>query len=71
MYLEKLAETDDDEGELAATALGDELDPEWCPDRGKPRATVELYTALIGDDVAANLEGLARARGEATATIPD
>ena len=64
MYLEKLSETDDNErGEEEAT-LGDELDPEWCPDRGKPRATVELYTALVGEDVAANLEGLARARME-------
>jgi len=28
-----------------------------CHDREKPRATVEQYVALVGADVAANLEG--------------
>ena len=72
MYLENQRETDDNDGEVGESAAGDELDldwgpvldPEWCPDSGKPRATVELYTALVGEDVAANLEGLARARME-------
>lgn len=34
------------------------------PDADKPRATVQQYTALIGEEVAYNLEGLARARVE-------
>ena len=40
------------------------LDPVHCPDRSKPRATVAEYVALIGEDVAWNLEGIARARLE-------
>ena len=40
------------------------LDPVHCHDRGKPRATVAQYTALLCVEVAANLEGLARARLE-------
>ena len=39
-------------------------DPEHCPDQDKPRATVEQYVALVGEDVSANLEGIARARLE-------
>ena len=42
----------------------DALDPEWCHDRNKPRATMEQYVALVGEDVAVNLEGIARARME-------
>ena len=34
------------------------------PDEGKPRVTVRQYAALIGQEVMANLEGLARARRE-------
>ena len=34
------------------------------PDAEKPRATMLQYTALVGEDVANNLEGLARARVE-------
>ena len=34
------------------------------PDKGKPRVTVRQYAALISQEVAANLEGLARARRE-------
>ena len=32
-------------------------EPDQCPDRDKPRVTMEQYVALIGEDVAANLEG--------------
>jgi len=39
-------------------------DPPHCHDRGKPRATVQQYTSLIGVDVAVNLEAVARARLE-------
>ena len=39
-------------------------EPDWCHDRDKPRATVREYTSLIGEDVAANLEAIARARKE-------
>ena len=62
MYLEQATADADfvDECEDAAASRG--LDPEWCHDRAKPRATVQHYTALIGDDVAANLEALAWAR---------
>ena len=38
------------------------LDPSHCPDRGKMRANVGEYVAIIGEDVAVNLEGLALAR---------
>ena len=41
-----------------------EMDPEHCPDRDKPRATVQQYVALVGETVSANLEGIARARLE-------
>ena len=34
------------------------------PDAGNPRASMASYVALIGEDVALNLEGLARARVE-------
>ena len=34
------------------------------PDAAKPRITVQQYTALIGEEVMMNLEGLARARRE-------
>ena len=33
-------------------------DPNCCPDHEKPRASVEQYVALVGADVAANLEGI-------------
>ena len=33
-------------------------------DSRKPRATVEQYTSIIGEEVSENLEGLARARLE-------
>eukprot|EP00973_Karenia_brevis_P038766 5350480-Karenia_brevis.AAC.1 len=33
-------------------------------DSGKPRATMQQYTSIIGQEVAGNLEGLARARLE-------
>ena len=46
------------------------VDPPDDPDREKPRASVEEYAALIGDAVALNLDGLARARVEKTATVP-
>ena len=46
------------------TPPGSELDPSHCHDRGKARATVQQYVALIGDEVAGNLEGIARARLE-------
>ena len=39
-------------------------DPEICHDKDKPRATVEQYVALVGEDVATNLEGVARASRE-------
>ena len=40
------------------------LDPEHCHDREKPRATVAQYAALLSTQVAAHLEGIARARLE-------
>ena len=40
------------------------IDPDYCHDREKPRATVRQYVALVGEEVAANLEGIARARLE-------
>ena len=40
------------------------LDPPYCHDRSKPRATVAQYAALVGEEVAWNLEGIARARLE-------
>ena len=46
------------------TSHGDVPEPFEDPDRGKPRVTVRQYTALIGQEVMANLEGLARARKE-------
>ena len=41
-----------------------EVDPDHCPDKGKERATVKQYAAIVGLQVAKNLEGLARARLE-------
>jgi len=41
-----------------------DLDPPHCPDKNKPRARVAEYSALVGVDVAMNLEGIARARLE-------
>ena len=67
MYLQMLSldAQAGEEGELGVDIPEvHDLDPAWCPDKGKPRATVEHYAALIGEDVAANLEGLARARME-------
>ena len=40
------------------------MDPPDDPDREKPRASVEEYVALLGDVVALNLDGIARARVE-------
>ena len=40
------------------------LDPEYCHDRDKPRCTMQQYVALVAEEVAQNLEGLARARLE-------
>ena len=40
----------------------DGVDPPECKDRDKTRATVSEYVAIIGQDVAVNLEGLAVAR---------
>ncbi|MCP4208139.1 MAG: hypothetical protein GY767_13960, partial [Shimia sp.] len=54
-------ETGDDDGALPAE---ERMAPPMDPDAGKPRATVDHYVALIGEDVALNLEGLARARVE-------
>ena len=48
-------------------AAADGEDPSEGPhdhDAGKPRATIQHYTSIIGQDVAQNLEGLARARLE-------
>lgn len=41
-----------------------DLDPEYCHDRAKPRCTVKQYGALVGQDVAWNLEAIASARLE-------
>ena len=43
---------------------GAALDPPHCHDRSKPRATVAQYAALVGEEVAWNLECIARARLE-------
>ena len=64
MYLEQAAKDAESGGEDAALQGSCGLDPDWCHDRAKPRATVEQYTALVGEEVAANLEGIARARTE-------
>ena len=63
MYV-KQAAADEEDGQTDEAAPSRELDPEWCPDRDKPRATVEQYTAHVGEDVAVNLEGIARARSD-------
>ena len=47
-----------------SSAVSPNLDPDCCHDKEKPRATVEQYTSLIGVEVAANLEAIARARQE-------
>jgi hypothetical protein len=39
-------------------------EPSYCFDRQKPRATLQQYVALVGEEVAVNLEGIARARLE-------
>ena len=39
-------------------------EPSYCFDREKPRATLQQYVALVGEEVAVNLEGIARARLE-------
>ena len=67
---------DRDETECDMTADADEpitlpLDPDYCHDRKKQRASVLQYTALIGADVAANLEGISRARMEKTEAVSD
>ena len=62
MYLEQAAKDAESGGEDDSAQASCGLDPDWCHDRAKPRATVEQYTSLVGEDVAANLEGIARAR---------
>jgi len=52
--------TEEEEAEPGQT----QQDPEYCKDKDKPRATVEEYVAIIGQEVAVNLEGIARARLE-------
>ena len=52
--------TEEEEAEPGQT----QQDPEYCKDKDKPRATVEEYVAIIGQEVALNLEGIARARLE-------
>ena len=63
MYLAELFESADDcdDGFLYPAA---ERDPEHCHDKEKPRTTMAQYVALIGEEMAANLEGIARARME-------
>jgi hypothetical protein len=63
MYLAQAA-ADEEDGQPDVAPPAQVLDPEWCPDRAKPRATVEQYTAHVGEDVAVNLEGIARARSD-------
>ena len=55
-----LRSVDEEASEMPST----EVDPEWCHDRAKPRASVEQYTSLVGVMVARNLEGIARARSD-------
>jgi hypothetical protein len=60
MYMEDLGDQDE-----AMIAPGDDtnaFDPEYCHDRAKPRVSMAQYVALVGMDVAENLEGIARAR---------
>ena len=61
-------ETEEVQGRLcgmwAAESTEAELDPEHCHDKDKPRATMTQYVALVGEEVAVNLEGIARARLE-------
>ena len=40
------------------------MDPDHCPDKGKPRVTLKQYVSLVATEVAANLEGIALAREE-------
>ena len=56
------------EAELADKDMsgGGEADPAHCHDKEKPRATMAQYVALVGADVAVNLEGIALARLEKT-----
>ena len=62
MHLEQMpADASDTEGMPTPST---EIDPEHCHDKHKPRATVAQYVALVGEEVAANLEGIARARLE-------
>ena len=56
MWMKELAEQD--------LSCAEDPEPVGSHDRGKPRATMAQYVALIGEDVAANLEGIARARLE-------
>ena len=39
-------------------------EPDHCHDKDNPRATAGQYVAMIGTDVAGNLEGVALARQE-------
>ena len=65
MYIEEREKNPGSDIENDGMSLhADALDPEWCHDRNKPRATMEQYVALVGEDVAVNLEGIARARME-------
>ena len=60
MYQETCDDDGDDDGQEMAQTV--ELDPPHCPDRAKLRASVAQYTAIVGEDVAENLEGIAMAR---------
>ena len=60
MYVEDLG--DHDEAMAAPDDDAHALDPEYCHDRAKPRMDLAQYVALVGVDVAENLEGIARAR---------
>jgi len=53
-----------EEGAAAQGSFNASLDPEYCHDRFEPRCTMKQYVALVGQDVAANLEGIASARLE-------
>ena len=59
LYMIWLQESDDMEEAPPCDAV-----PEYCHDREKPRATLQQYVALVGTEVALNLEGIARARLE-------
>ena len=57
-YTQSVEEEDEEKEDVAA--VEENIDH----DAHKDRATVAQYSALVGDEVAQNLEGLARARLE-------